>query len=371
MRRAAYKKTLAVIFLLLLFIIEGCAGRRHVPVNQALISLKKEAKKIQGINYVPAVTFCEIYGLKNKWDIISYKLTLEKNNYTAVLKPQSRIFLVDGIRAYSEEPVIFYKGGVFIPLSLIEKKLDSIFNIYRGVLPDTTLYRIDKIVIDPGHGGKDPGAIGRYGLKEKDVVLDISKRLKKKLEAYGIDIILTRESDVFISLWQRANISNKNKADFFISIHANAARSRRASGFEVYYLSEACDDGARAVEAAENAVLDLETDFKANTPSHLEATLWDIINDENRVESIELAGVLCESMKSDMTSKDRGVKSALFYVLKGAIAPSVLVEVGFVSNREEEAKLAKASYREQIADTLAKGIIRYKMRYEKTNGFTN
>lgn len=372
MKTTAYRKTLAVIFLLSLFIIQGCAGRRPMPVNRNLRSLKKETIRVKKVKYVPATLFCQIYGITWQWDAISYQLVLEKDEHRAVLRPDAEIILVDSDTVYLRKPVIFYKGRLLIPLSLVEENLDRIFNEYYYRIPVRDIrYRIDTIVIDPGHGGKDPGAIGRSGLREKDVVLDISKRLKRILERYRIKVILTRDTDRFISLWQRANIANTNKADFFISIHANAFRSRWTSGFEVYYLSDALDDNARAVEAAENAALDLEAGLDFRPTDHLKATLWDIVNTENRVESIELANVLCDSIEGQLYCKNRGVKSARFYVLKHAHAPSVLIEVGFISNKKEEAQLRKSSYRQEIADALAKGIIRYKTRYEETNGFTD
>jgi N-acetylmuramoyl-L-alanine amidase len=270
-----------------------------------------------------------------------------------------------------KETPIFHDSQFLIPLSAIERPLDQVFySSYKLPVREQT-HIIDTIVIDPGHGGKDPGAIGITGLREKDVNLDISKLLKRRLQAEGINVILTRSCDKFLSLWQRAHIANEEKADFFISIHANASRSRQASGFEVYYLSEACDDSARAVQASENAALDFETDFKIKTSDQLKATLWDIIYTENRVESIELAQSLVNSMDNAKISRNRGVKSALFYVLKGTRIPSVLIEVGFISNRYEETKLKKSSYRQEIADCIAEGILNYKKRYELTDGFTN
>ena len=373
MRVAAFKKYLAVIFLLLIFIfmVCGCAVRRPLLMRRPLCSLRKETVKINREDYLAASLMCEVYGIDWQWDTISHQLILEKDDHTVILRGGSRIILLDGEPLFVENPPLFYKGGFFIPFSLVEDKLDGIFYCQYLLPYRKPIYQIDTIVIDPGHGGKDPGAIGKNGLYEKEVVLDISKRLKRNLEEHGIRVILTRDSDKFVSLWKRADIANKNKADFFISIHANASRYRQPSGFEVYYLSEACDDNARAVQAAENASLDLETGFTVKPSNHLKATLWDIINTENRVESIELATVLCESMEEVLGSRNRGVKSALFYVLKGVRAPAVLVEVAFISNKQEESKLRSASYRQRIADALATGILRYKRRYELTEGFTN
>ena len=371
MKTAAFKKYLIVIFLLIMFILSGCARMASVPATKPLYSLRRETTKVEGVSYVPAIFLCEVYGIDWQWDTVSYQLILEKDNHIVIMRPETKIILLDRETLYSKQPPIIHKGIFLIPFDLVKERLDKIFYIPYKVPERKIVHRIKTIVIDPGHGGKDPGAIGRSGLYEKNVVLDISKRLKRNLEGYGIKVMLTRETDKFIPLWQRANIANRNKADFFISIHANSFRSRLPSGFEVYYLSEACDDSARAVQAAENAVLDLEIDSPVRPSNQLKATLWDMINTENRVESIELAQLLCQSMKADINSKDRGVKSALFYVLKRVRAPAVLVEVGFISNRDEETKLRSASHRQRIADALAEGILRYKKRYELTDGFTN
>ncbi len=213
--------------------------------------------------------------------------------------------------------------------------------------------------------------LGAKVFGKKDVVLDISKKLRNILEANGFKIEMTRDTDNFISLKKRADISNKIKADFFISVHANAARNRSARGFEVFYLSDAMDDNARAVAAAENAVWELEDEFKLKHSNALDATVWDLLYDEYRLESKEMAASLCQSLQCDSIGKNRGVKSARFYVLKGVRSPSVLIEVGFVSNASEESRLRSSAFRQEIAEALAKGIINYRRRYEETDGFTN
>ena len=270
-----------------------------------------------------------------------------------------------------------YRGTIVFPRGFAENVLPNAFiKKYKKEVATKKLkaicpYIIGKIVIDPGHGGKDPGALG-WGAREKDITLDISKRLKRHLEKNCIKAKLTRSIDHFISLWRRADIANKENADFFVSIHANAARAKSAKGFEVFYLSEAVDDNARAIAAAENAALKYEDSSFGNTkPStNLEATLWDITNSENRVESIELAKYITRSAQRSLSTKDRGVKAARFYVLKGARMPSVLIEVGFISNSQEATKLKSPTYRELVAKSIAEGISNYKREYEKTEGFT-
>lgn len=219
------------------------------------------------------------------------------------------------------------------------------------------------IVIDPGHGGHDPGAIGPSGLCEKDVVLDIALKVKEILTADPLnEIFLTRETDRFVTLEERTAIANKKNADFFVSIHANASPVRRVKGIETYLLNWTNDEEAMRVAARENMI-----SIKKMREMHRKIdTLGMILNDLSRCnkrdESIKLANYIQNSMIStlknerNLKSIDLGVKQALFYVLLGAKMPSVLVEVSFISNPQEERLLSNESYRRQIAKAIAKGL---------------
>jgi N-acetylmuramoyl-L-alanine amidase len=220
---------------------------------------------------------------------------------------------------------------------------------------------IKTIVIDPGHGGKDPGAIGPRGLKEKDVVLDIAKKLGRILkEKYNMRVIYTRTKDIFIPLNERTEIANSNKADLFISIHTNASRKRYTRGIETYILNWTNDEEAMRVAARENAI-----SYKKmrKVQNELQIILQDLARNNKRDESIVLARSVQDSMiktlKRNYRIIDLGVKQALFYVLVGAEMPSILVEVSFITNREEEKRLSQSSYRSKIAAAIAKGIINY------------
>lgn len=228
--------------------------------------------------------------------------------------------------------------------------------------PETPVVR-RMIVIDPGHGGHDPGAIGPSGLCEKDVVLDIALKVKEILTADPLnEIFLTRETDRFVTLEERTAIANKKNADFFVSIHANASPVRRVKGIETYLLNWTNDEEAMRVAARENMI-----SIKKMREMHRKIdTLGMILNDLSRCnkrdESIKLANYIQNSMIStlknerNLKSIDLGVKQALFYVLLGAKMPSVLVEVSFISNPQEERLLSNESYRRQIAKAIAKGL---------------
>ncbi len=220
-----------------------------------------------------------------------------------------------------------------------------------------------RVVIDAGHGGHDPGAVGKSGLYEKDVVLDIALQVKTiLLKQYpGYDIMLTREKDVFIPLDERAAIANRVKADLFVSIHANASTNRKARGIETYLLNWTNDDESIRVAARENAIT---VKKMRQVQNDVAAMLASLERESKRDESVKLAGYIQNSMISDVMLtypqvNNLGVKQALFYVLVGAKMPSALVEVSFISNPEEEKLLAKDSYRQRIASSIAGGIHSY------------
>jgi N-acetylmuramoyl-L-alanine amidase len=182
---------------------------------------------------------------------------------------------------------------------------------------------------------------------------------------------MTRKDDVFLALPKRCDIANNSKADIFMSIHINASFSHSMRGFECYYLSNATDDNARALEAFENSSLRLDGDADIAHSKRLNKTLWDMTLTENRKESAELAGLICQSVDESQLLKNNGVKTAKFFVLKHTHIPSVLVEAGYISNGVEESKLRDARFLDRMAEAIVRGILRYKKRYEDTDGFTN
>lgn len=203
-------------------------------------------------------------------------------------------------------------------------------------------------------------------MQEKIVTLDIAKRvadlLRKKL---GVKVILTRSKDEFVSLGERADIANKNEAELFISIHCNAARNRKSSGTETYFLSEAKTDWTRAVEARENAVIRFELPEGSKDTASLEYILWDMAQKEFLNESSELAELVHEQLTHKSSGEDRGLKQANFFVLRGCYMPAILVEVAFLSNRKEEKLLRKKSFRQDAAEAIFEGVKEFKKIYER------
>ncbi len=218
--------------------------------------------------------------------------------------------------------------------------------------------KIGRIVIDPGHGGHDTGTIGRGGLKEKDLVLEVALELRKLLEAkLGAEVVLTREDDSFISLEERTAIANQKQADLFLSIHANSSNLRNISGVETYFLHFARTDAEREVAARENATT-------IRNIHELEDLIRRIAQADKSAESREFASIVQRKLYSGArqlfpSARNRGVRTAPFVVLIGANMPSVLAEVAFISNPRDEKLLKKEDNRARLARALFAGIEGY------------
>lgn len=217
--------------------------------------------------------------------------------------------------------------------------------------------KIKRVIVDAGHGGHDTGAIGKEGTREKDVVLPVALKLKKALTDMGYDVMLTRETDKFIALEERARFANRNKGDLFISLHCNAAENRKLSGVETYTLNVASDRYSMRLAAMENQ-------SSERSVSDLQLVLADLSRKANTSESLQLARAIHPTIVSAMKDgknkvHDHGLKQALFYVLLGVRMPSVLVEMGFISNPREEKLLKEEATQQKLADSMAKGIARF------------
>jgi N-acetylmuramoyl-L-alanine amidase len=213
-------------------------------------------------------------------------------------------------------------------------------------------------VIDAGHGGHDQGTEGPHGLLEKDVVLDVAKRIGRMVEErLGAEVIYTRTDDTFIPLERRTAIANESKADLFLSIHANSSPAPNVAGIETFYLNFTGTQDAMDVAARENASSQLSV-------YNLSNLVQKIAKHDKSEESREFAqrvqtALYAFSAKNIPNSKNRGIKSAPFVVLIGASMPSVLTEIGFLSNSREENLLKKSDYREKLADAIFRGVLKY------------
>jgi N-acetylmuramoyl-L-alanine amidase len=223
------------------------------------------------------------------------------------------------------------------------------------------------MVLDAGHGGHDPGATGPTGLTEKELVLDVTRRVAKLVSGQlGIKVLLSRDGDHFVPLRDRTSYANRAQADVFVSIHANAHREAASEGVETYFLSsEATDNAARQVAALENSVVQLEKPPAGGRSDLVKTILWDLAQSEFQEESSRLAEVVQDSMTRTLRISSRGVKQAGFYVLGGAAMPAILIEIGFVTNPREERKLRDSRYRDEIARAIAAGLAEYKRAWDQ------
>ena len=214
--------------------------------------------------------------------------------------------------------------------------------------------KVRKVVVDAGHGGKDTGAIGPHGVREKDMTLAIARKVATRLKALGFQVVMTRNKDVFVPLDDRTRIANEAHADLFVSVHCNAARRRKLEGVETWTLNVSSDRYAARLAAFENAEAD-------RTVSDLRLILADLATKANAGDARDLAQSVQSSLVRTLRNRvgkvrDHGVKQALFYVLLGTHMPSILVETGFISNPSEEARLKSSRFQEGTAEAIARGV---------------
>ena len=224
-------------------------------------------------------------------------------------------------------------------------------------------WQLDIVVLDAGHGGKDGGTIGKSGTREKDIVLDITKRLGMLLEKKtNIKVIYTREEDIWVPLWKRTKKANESNGKIFVSIHANGNPNRTARGFDVFLLNESKSDEAIELASRENAVIKLEEHsgdrYKELTGENL--IMATMAQSMFVKESEVLADLIQDELGNRLDSPNRGVKQAGFMVLIGASMPNVLIETGFLTNPTDEKRLKQSSYRQKIAEGIFSAIVKFR-----------
>ena len=293
--------------------------------------------------------------------------------------------LVQGVTIEPQQIRIQLAQGVQAESYILESPFRLVFDIHETssvqvpTLPTAPTERgpgIRTIVIDPGHGGTETGAIGPGGVQEKELTLALARELAGRLaQGLGVRTVLTRSEDASLPLDTRAAIANQNKADLFVSIHLNSSLGSGAYGTETYFLSQQATD-SRAARAAQSENAEQGPGGAAGGPNanasgtdaaaqqDLELILWDLAQSHHMAESQRFANMIQGELNQTLQLKDRGVKQAPFRVLMGATMPAVLVELGFISNPEEEKKLQDAAYRGQLVEALTRAIARYKAQVE-------
>lgn len=231
----------------------------------------------------------------------------------------------------------------------------------------TEQWKLGTVIIDPGHGGKDPGATGLYDLVEKNVTLDIAKRIARELEQSGIDVKLTRDADRFMALKDRTEFANANKGDLFVSIHANSFRDASIGGFECYFLSPARTERAVEVASKENAVVELESsDHEYQELTEANHILLTMATAQYMKDSETWASLTLDETRENTGLSVRGLDQAGFYVLMGASMPAILVECGFLTNPADARTLSAENGRQRMSESIASAILKMKRNMETT-----
>jgi len=331
-------------------------------------------RNIDGIEYVDFDDFNQVFK-----SII--KQEYSENRVYLYLYGEQFIFLLD-TPYYSfanadhnmHYPLLTRASRLYVPAIFVREHLamrlkGKISVSGRTIIIEKPVDRsVTTIVLDPGHGGKDPGAVGKtLRANEKDINLSVALKLKGMLEReLGLKVLMTRSDDRFVSLGSRTRFANENKADLFVSLHTNAATSRSGYGIETYYLATSVNSSSRAVEALENNVVDLYEEEGAKQKYN---ALAFILSDLSQAEHLENSNILATLVQQNLVfgtkTYDRGVNQADFFVLRGAFMPAILAELGFITNEAEESKLVTAQYQERLARTIFEGIKRFKYRYDR------
>ncbi len=299
----------------------------------------------------------EFLNLSNDFfSVLDYKL--EPSRTTILMSITDKVETVSKAfdRNFNRLRIYFYSPDFYNPIT---DKLNQALPIYKP-----TSGSVRKVIIDPGHGGEDEGAIGPKGILEKDITLAIAYKLAGILKQRGYEVIMTRYSDVFVPLSDRTGIANTNNGDIFISIHTNAS-TRKASGAETYYLSLKGTQTVSDTVAFENRQLNKDNKVDAPEKNNLLFILWDMAQTEYLKDSALLAEQIQNAMNDLTGIRNRGVKQANLVVLRGLNMPGVLVEVAFISNPSEEARLVQDGFQQRSATAIADSIDRYKRLQEE------
>lgn len=328
---------LAWVFAVSALILAGCAT---VPMQRYPRS------------YTDMRSIAKQYNLQYEYDMFLETVKLTGLSISVKGLIGSPLVYYNGSIYDLQAPIEYRDGNVFLPESIRGIFVQKKFQAY----PLPSIVDIKTVILDAGHGGKDPGA--RYGgIEEKRLNLKIVGLLKNELEKYGIKVLLTRIDDRYISLKKRVRIAADSQADFFVSIHVNASRNRARQGFEIYYLSERfMNEQVKEVVMKENADVTHEI---TSTTSHI---LKDMISQENLTRSLELAHAIYRAA-GKFGMKTNCIRGAPFYVLKYNRLPSILVEVGYLSNPYERTQLIKSSFLKEIVESITLGIITLKKQY--------
>jgi len=348
--------------------------------------------KINSKNYFSLHSILTTFNYDSSFDVMLQRGKIFHDNHLAIYSFKNNFMLIDGCFYSSYFPIIRHRGDVLLPENLAYNLLLSFSpelkfkkhgtslkisyrknftNLNKIDLPKRHGSKISFIIIDPGHGGKDPGAIGIGGLREKDITLKVARYLARLLKKKKprLKIIITRNSDRFIELGTRTAIANRYLKRYangiFVSIHVNASISPRISGFETYFLSQnPSNEHARNTASLENNVVVLEKKRGRRYYNDIDYIQAMMLTTEIQRESSFLARYIQHGISlKQKRFKSRGVRKADFFVLRGSLMPAVLVEIGFITNKRDAKFLRQKKYQKKIVQGIFTGIDRFLKQY--------
>lgn len=333
------------VMLCALVALTGCNGNRGYI---------KQAIPENSLTFI-----CDQRNIPWQWDSASHILTFSSQGVPSKVLVGSKLVLVGDRQILLSYPVERKYNTIVVPADFIRRVFGTAEekNLTAGVPPVLATGKFRTIMLDPGHGGYDSGALGVKGTVEKEIVLDIALKLKAQLEGMGFKVVMTRDSDDFISLQQRTEMATEKKVDLFLSIHANSvkSRSKKVKGMEIYYARklEADTDIAQRRHNEEMLFKKFLIPGDRKVP---EKILSDLMYVNKMEDSPAIADKIIARASKDVSAANRGCRSSGFFVVKNTLVPAVLFEVGYVTS-ESEAKLLKTQeYRQKIADTIAESV---------------
>ena len=335
----SFKKYIVLAVIVFLVFLSGCATAPSQRLKRQDLVLKE---------------LCMRYGFDCTMDSVTQVIKLSRKDFEARGLIGSNIVVVEQRDVQLSKPLKIFRGTVYVPFDF---EAQIMVPLSEKAGPISKTFR--KIIVDAGHGGKDPGGIGRAGTQEKDIVLDIANRLASILRKKGIVAVQTRSMDEFLSLDERVEVERSENADLFISIHANIANSSRVGGLEVFYLGFLNWRDKKAICCIEKHEKMFQKYDMEYDNINVQKIVLDMLHTYKQQASSDIARYLAKYTAGKINTRDRGSKTANFYVLKNTLIPAVLIEVGFLSNKKEEQKLKSSVYRQKIAESLADGLVHY------------
>ena len=330
----------------MLLSLHGCGGRPVVMPTQS--------------SGIPLQEVCDRYHVAWQWDGVTQVVMMEyKGNKSKALVGSSMV-LIGKQQIILSAPLRREKSTIYVPEDFESKVLAPFGIPIEGLSAIESSSRVHTIVIDAGHGGKDRGTIAPFGMDEKEIVLDVAKRLRVLLESSGIKVIMTRDTDNFITLPDRTVITARSGADLFLSIHVNSNQDHAVSGFLVYYLESIPKKDLKEAQRRENEHTFLRS-LNAKDTTTLQMIVTDMMDTQKTAQSQKFAKLIVKEARHESGVKVRGdgIRLCHFFVVRNTLVPAVLVETGFLSNRGEHNKLILPVYRQKMAEIIARGVLDY------------